>query len=148
MLMLRHRKTIAVLTLMSGLLGGTAVARACALDQRPSVYADGQLARSNTQVPTTAAQLAAWAPFVFPRTYQAGRAVTFTEDRREVARSLAAAAMRRPWRWQFGDGQLAYGWTVRHTYGRAGSWRITVDAYDPGTARWYTFDQALIAIHR
>jgi hypothetical protein len=147
-MMLRYRTAIALLTLAGGLLGGTVMASACALDQRPSVFADGQLAHRNTQVPTTATQLAAWAPFVFPHTYQAGHAVTFTEDRREVARSLVAAAMRRPWRWQFGDGQVGYGWTVHHTYARAGSWRITVDAYDPGTARWYTFDQALIAIHR
>jgi hypothetical protein len=100
----------------------------------------------NTHVPTTSAQLAGWAPFVFARSYPVRRAIVLTENRREVARSLTVAAMRRPWRWKFGDGQVAYGWTVRHTYAHPGDWRISVDAYDPGTRQWYNFDQVVITV--
>jgi hypothetical protein len=137
---------MALLGLAGCLLSVPAVARACSLDSQPSAYADGQRDRLNTQVPTTSAQLAGWAPFVFGRSYPVRRAIVLTEDRREVARSLTAAAMRRPWRWRFGDGQVAYGWTVRHAYAHPGHWRIAVDAYDPGTRQWYNFDQAVITV--
>jgi hypothetical protein len=116
------------------------------LDLQPSAYADGQRDRVNTQVPTTSAQLAGRDLFVFARGYPVRRAIVLTEDRREVARSLTAAAMRRPWRWRFGDGQVAYGWTVRHAYAHAGHWRISVDAYDPGTRHSYNFDQVVITV--
>ena len=145
--MIRHCSVwVALVGLAGCLLGVPTMARACALDSRPSAYADGHRDRLNTQAPTTAAQLAGWAPFVFARTYPARRAIVLTENRREVARSLTAAAMRRPWRWEFGDGQVAYGWTVRHAYAYPGRWRISVDAYEPGTRQWYTFDQVVITI--
>jgi hypothetical protein len=38
--------------------------------------------------------------------------------------------MRRPWRWQRGDGATAYSWTVRHAYTSPTWRRIEVDAYD------------------
>lgn len=127
-------------------VGGASSAAACALDQTPSVYANGQLARKNPHLPTTQAQLSVWTYFVFARTYAVHHAITFTENRREVASTLTAAAMRRPWRWRFGDGQVSYGWTVRHSYAHAGRWRVVVDAYDPGTKQWYDFDQVTITV--
>ena len=145
-LLRRYRAWVALLGLAGCLLSVPAVARACALDSRPSAYADGQRDRVNTQVPTSSAQRAGWAPFMFARSYPVRRAIVLTEDRREVARTLTAAAMRRPWRWAFGDGQVAYGWTVRHDYAHPGHWRISVDAYDPGTRQWYNFDQIVITI--
>ena len=123
-------------------------ALACTLDSRPSAYADGQIDRPNPALPTSGAQLASWSPFVFASTVRMHRTVTLTENRREVARSLTAAAMRRPWRWGFGDGHTAYGWTVRHAYARPGRWRITVDAYDPGTRQWYNFDKIILTVQR
>lgn len=149
----RRRRTIrpfhvgcAALALAGGILGGPALARACSLDSRPSVYADGRLALVNKRAPTTRSQLAVWTPFIFDRTYATHQTVTFTENRREVARSLTAAAMRRPWRWRFGDGHTAYGWTVRHAYARPGHWRIHVDAYLARTHQWYSFDQVTVTI--
>jgi hypothetical protein len=145
----RYSAWAALLALAGCLLGGPAVARvarACKLDAQPSAYADGQRDRVNTQAPATSAQLASWAPFVFARSYPVRRAIVLTEDRRELARSLTAAAMRRPWRWELGDGQVAYGWTVRHAYAHPGHWRISVDAYDPGTRQWYNFDQVVITV--
>lgn len=133
---------------VTGTGGGATAVRGCSLDNKPSVYADGQLAGINPTVPLTSAQLATWAFFAFPRTFRARTAVILTENRREVAQTLIPAAMRRPWRWRFGDGQSAFGWTVRHRYARAGSWRIGVDAFDPGTKKWYNFDQVLIRISR
>jgi hypothetical protein len=129
-------------------LSGAAAARACALDSKPSAYADGVLVTVNNSTPTTSAQLTTWAYFVFPRSFAAHRAITLTENRREVAKTLVAAAMRRPWRWHFGDGKIAYGWTVRHSYAAAGRYRIVVDAYLPQTKQWYYFDQAIITIRR
>lgn len=129
-------------------LGSVTLAGACALDQKPSVSVDGRLARLNGHIPTSSAQLATWTYFVFDRSYPARHPVTLTENRREVANTLTAAAMRRPWQWQFGDGHTAYGWTVRHSYAHTGKWRISVAAYDPGTKKWYSFDQVTITVRR
>lgn len=148
--MLRPRLCcLVVASALAGCAFGSAVpARACSLDYRPSAYANGQLDSLNPQIPTTSAQLSTYAVFVFARSYPVRRAITLSENRREVARSLTAAALRRPWRWEFGDGHTAYGWTVHHAYARAGQWRINVDAYDPGSRKWYNFDQVTITIHR
>jgi hypothetical protein len=127
---------------------GALQARACTLDQRPSALADGRLAVANQQTVTNSALLAVWAPFVFPQHFSTRRTVTLWENRAEVARSLTDAAMRTPWRWQFGDGAVSYGWTVHHRWARAAEWRIDVAAYDPGTKRWYSFDQVDVQVAR
>ena len=121
-------------------------ALACMIDSQPSISANGQVARPNLQPPTTEAQLALWAPFVFTRSYQAGTKVVFTENRQEVAQSLVPAAMLRSWRWNFGDGNSATGWTVHHRYSKPGVWLISVDAYFPSTGKWYLFDKVNVRI--
>lgn len=140
---LRVACTAGVLALGAGAIQQ---AHACSLDSKPSVSANGVLARVNTQVPLTDAEVASWTPFVFARPLTPRRIVALAEDRREVANSLTAAAMRRPWLWDFGDKHSAQGWTVRHSYGGQGRYRITVSAYDPGTRRWYQFDQVTITV--
>ncbi len=143
----------AIALLAISVAGGTSVARACTVDQRPSASADGVLARMNPQQPATTAQLAVWAPFVFPRVYAPRHTVALTEDRRQIARALVPAALRRPWRWGITDGTsraayntVSYGWTIRHAFAHAGQWRVEVDAYDPGTRRWYPFDQVAVTV--
>jgi hypothetical protein len=115
-------------------------------EQPATLCADGRRAQPNLQPPTTPAELAVWAPFALAGTYHAGAPIAFSEDRAVVARSLVPAALRQPWRWDFGDGSAATGWTVQHAYAGAGTWRITVRAYFPGTRKWYIFDQADVTV--
>ena len=119
---------------------------ACSLDGVPSLLANGHRVVINTQAPTTAAQLAAFTPFIAPHSYSVGQAITLTEDRREVAISLNAESMRRPWRWQLSDGSVAYGWTIKHSFKRAGHWQVIVEAYYPGDGHWYRFDLASLTV--
>src|SRR5579872_27553 len=56
-------------------------ARACALDQRPSLSTNGRLVVLNKQVARTQAELAIWAFFVVPGVYRTGQPVTMTENR-------------------------------------------------------------------
>ncbi len=121
-------------------------AGACSLDNVPSLTADGRLDQLTTDPPTTSAQLLTYAPFSLPNGYGAERAIVFTEIRNEVVKSLVPAAMQRPWRWEFGDGSTATGWTVKHAYARTGRRRIVVEAYWPPTKQWIAFDQVTITI--
>lgn len=146
--MIRPSLRAAAVAAILALGTGAAQARACSLDSKPSVLANGVLARVNTQAPLSDAEVASWTPFVFARPIAVRHAVTLAENRREVAKSLTATAMRRPWLWDFGDRHSAQGWTVRHSYNGQGRYRITVSAYDPGTKRWYQFDQVTIIVHR
>ncbi len=139
---------LALTMLLGALVMGTTVVRACGLDGKPSMLGNGRLVRINPSYPQTDAQVAYWAVFALPGSYGAGQVVALTENRAEVARTLLPQAMLRPWRWTFGDGATAYGWTVRHTYARAGHWRITTYAYDPGSRTWNNFDQAVITVKR
>lgn len=145
-----QRMLILSTALVAALLAGTRVTagivRACALDNVPSLTADGRLDRITTDPPTTSAQLQTYAPFSLPRSYAAGHAIVFTEIRSEVARSLLPDAMKRPWRWQFGDGGTASGWSVKHAYAHPGRHRIVVEAYWPPTKQWIAFDQVTITI--
>jgi hypothetical protein len=121
-------------------------AQACALDSRPSLTANGALPILNSQVPLTSGQLMAYTPFVFRRPFAVGARISFEENRADVAKSLVPAAMKRPWRWHFGDGKTAFGWTVTHVYTRAAVLNISVDAYDPGTKQWYQFDLVRMSV--
>lgn len=124
------------------------VARACALDQVPSISLDGRLAVANKQAPQTGAQLARWAPFVFLMRPRAGQTVHLAENRKEVAQSLTSQALAHAALWRFGDGRSTPGWKVSHVYRKAGSYRITVLAYDRGSHRWYPFDEATVVVEQ
>ncbi len=141
--------------LAAAVLGGGSIVQACTIDQKPSASANGALARVNLQQPTTAAQLAVWAPFVFPRSYAPRQTITLTEDRAQIARVLEPRAMRRPWRWSFTDGSnhaaynaVTYGWTVRHAFAHPGQWQVNVEAYDPTSKQWYPLDQVAVVVRR
>lgn len=136
----------AAMLLVCGLGIGLAGARACTLDQRPSVTANRQLAAINTRAPRTAAQLAAWTYFVFARSFRAHQPIVLAENRGELARTLSSQALRQQCGWQFGDGHVAYGWTVQHAYAHAGRWPIRVYVWDPQSRRWDLFDQVTITI--
>jgi hypothetical protein len=142
----RYRNVLIAVLCALMLAVPTAVAQACSLDNIPSLSLNGRLPILNKAVPLNSAQLATYAPFVFPRPYPMRSIITFTENRRDVAKSLQASAMRRPWRWHFGDGAVAYGWTVKHSYKHACNIQVSVDAYDPGTKAWYLFDRAQFRI--
>jgi hypothetical protein len=128
------------------LLASTSVARACALDQVPSMSLNGELAIVNGHAPTTAQELARWAPFVFRVRHRVGKRLWLAENRREVGRSLTVQAMSHAALWRFGDGQSALGWRVSHMYRKPATYRITVLAYDRGTRKWYEFDAATVVI--
>src|SRR6266851_5677867 len=104
----RHRKVLIIFFCAIMLAVSTAVAQACSLDNIPSLSLNGRLPILNKAIPLNSAQLATYVPFVFPRPYPVHSIITFTENRRDVAKSLQASAMRRPWRWHFGDGATAY----------------------------------------
>jgi len=146
----RLRRIGAVLT-VSSLLGvlvlvAPSLALACGLDGKPSMSTNGALVERNLLTARTQAQALHWAPFVAVSTYHSGATIALTENRTELARTLLPTVMTHPWRWGFGDGATAYGWTVHHAYKHAGRWRVTTDAYDPISRAWYNFDQAVIVV--
>ncbi len=125
---------------------GTALA--CARDGIPSVSANGRLAVLNKTGGSARLLPAAYAPFVFATSVKAGRAVTFSENNREVAQALPHAFFSRPWRWAFGDGtRVGSGTQVTHIFAKPGDYRITVLAYYPGYAAWQPFDLVTIHVH-
>ncbi len=123
------------------------LASACARDGVPSVSANGRLAVVNRAA--APAVLTTWAPFVFARPIQRGRAVTLAENNREISNAhvLPADVFKHPWRWTFGDGRpAAYGTRVHHTYRKTGTYRIEVRAYYAAYASWQPFDVATIHV--
>lgn len=140
------------MTMKTVIIGGVlalallpSVAAACARDGVPSVSANGQLAVVNHN--TTGVVLTTWSPFVFTRTVRHGHAVALSENNREVARALPRDVFTHPWRWDFGDhSKAAYGTNVRHTYRKAGVYRIAVFAYYAVYSSWQPFDYVTIRV--
>ncbi len=145
-----HRGVVAagLAALIAGGVLGSTGARACALDNKPSLSANGRLVRINQQSPRTDAEVARWTYFVVPGAYRAGQGVALTENRQEVAQTLLPSVMLRPWRWEFGDGVTAYGWGVKHAYTHPGQYVVTADCYNPGDGKWYNFDKATLTVTR
>jgi len=130
-------------------------AAACSLDGIASLSLDGILAARTTDTPT-AATLANWAPFTFGLAYAPSMALRFDEDRSKVARTLPAAALVTPFRWNFGDAgdtagrvgkgkSTTRGFAVTHRYARPGWYKIAVQGYWPSRG-WVLFDNARVHI--
>jgi hypothetical protein len=132
-----------MLTLAS--LGDTATTVACGVDGIPSLSANAVLAQRN-RVPPTGASLSHWAQFVFSSPFRVGEPVRFTENQQLLRHTLAPEAFGHPWRWRFGDGATAVGYTVTHTYKRVGTYTLIVLAYYPSTPAWYELDDALVGV--
>jgi hypothetical protein len=123
-------------------------ARACTIDGKPTGFANGSRAVV-THVTLTVATARTWAPFSFRSPYHAHTAIRLTEDRAGLQGVLQPDdAMRRAWRWEFGDGTHATGWTLTHRYARPGAYRITVLAYYPAFHQYISFDKVRITITR
>jgi hypothetical protein len=127
-------------------LGHLGLARACSLDNVPSISANGMLARLNTVRPVVG-HLAHWAPFVLPVAFRTGAGVRLSENLADLRKSLLTEDFSKPWRWDFGDGTGGSGFTVQHAYKKPGTYRVIVSAYDSKIKFWFQFDAALIPIH-
>jgi chitodextrinase len=122
-------------------------AQACTIDGKPTAFADGSRAVVS-HLKLTVATARTWAPFSFRSAYHAQAAIRLTEDRADLRRVLSPDAMQRAWRWEFGDGTHATGWTVTHHYAHPGAYRITVLAYYPTFRQYISFDKVRITITR
>lgn len=125
----------------------TAIAVACTIDGKATAFANHKLAVL-TRGKLTTASVPTWAPFSFPGRYRAGATITLTEDQAQLRRVLPpeATTTHRAWRWEFGDGTHATGWTVSHRYAHPGTYRISVDAYYPSWHQYFSFDLVRIVV--
>ncbi len=118
-------------------------AQACALDNKPSAYANGALSVVTRSAPT-AASFSWWAHFSFPHVLRVGERVTFRENDAQVRKALPASLRhsRYAWRWRFGDGASEIGDRVSHVYRHPGHYKVSVDVYGTvnGKGEWLTFD--------
>jgi hypothetical protein len=142
----RYLLVLAALALVALSLASVGLATACGLDQKPSMFANGTIARVNKQTPTTAVEVLAWSYFAFLGKYSTHHTIEFREDRVEVAHGLSAEAMRQPIAWSYGDGQAGRGWAVSHHYLRPGRRIVQVFVWDPESGRWDLFDRASIQV--
>ena len=122
---------------------------ACAIDGKPSAYANGVRAVIAKGAPTVAEYQTWWAHFIFPRTFRTGQHIAFHEDDALVRKALQAILPHpdRPWRWRFGDGAALMSDRPTHAYRRAGRYRVSVDAYFSAYG-WKTFDTITITVRR
>ncbi len=121
-------------------------AQACSLDGKPSAYADGVPAVVVHTIPTVATY-AWWAHFAFPRAFRAAQRLRLNEDDRAIRTLLPSSALRRPWRWRFGDGNAQIGDRVTHIYRRPGRYKLSVEAYFPSYG-WQAFDTITVTVRR
>lgn len=120
---------------------------ACTLDGKPTALANGSRAVLS-HVKLTVATARTWAPFSFRVPYHAHTSIRLAEDRAQLRRVLQPDTMQRAWRWEFGDGTHATGWTVTHRYAHPGAYRITVLAYYPTFQQYFSFDTVRITVTR
>lgn len=136
------------LTLVCGLVAAATFAmansaQACALDNKPSAYANGARSVITTGAPTVAT-FSWWAHFTFPHALRVGQRVVFREDDAQVRKALPASLQHSPypWRWRFGDGHAAIADRPSHVYRQPGHYKVSVDVYGKvnGKGEWLTFD--------
>jgi hypothetical protein len=140
------RRVLWLLVVLLAVPAGTAWhALACSIDNIPSLSANGVLARLNT-TPPTKANVRWWEPFVLTQPFAGAQLVRFAENVREVRKALPAQAFSHPWKWTFGDGASATGFSATHVYRKPGRYRVLVSAYYPDYHAWYGFDGALLTL--
>ncbi len=114
------RRPIALLAVILAVLFWPATARACSIDGIVSLSANGNLANL-TDGAATRANIAHWAPFSFIAA-AVGDTLHLREDLGELHRTLPESAFKTPFRWSFGDGAVATGWSPSHRYSRLGAY--------------------------
>jgi hypothetical protein len=124
-------------------LGTSAAASACTLDNVASVAANGQRAVLSSDQPQAGTP---WAPFRFAQAYAVNTAVTLSEDHADLVKSLSPTMLAQPFRWVLGDGSSARGTSVTHAFKREGTFVVRVYAYAASAARWVLFDTVEIHI--
>jgi PKD domain-containing protein len=124
-------------------LGTTAAASACTLDNVASAAANGQRAILSSDQPQAGKP---WAPFRFAQAYAVGTTITLSEDHADLAKSLSPTMLVQPFRWVLGDGSSMRGTSVTHAFKRAGTYVVQVYAYAASAARWVLFDAIQIEI--
>jgi hypothetical protein len=87
-----------------------------------------------------------WAPFTVGAAVASGTPLHLGEVGADLARTLPAATLAAPYRWDFGDGEAALGHAVTHRYARAGLYRLTVYGFAAGPRRLFAFDAALVRV--
>ena len=127
------------------LAGSSQAVSACSIDGKPSLAANGLLARVYTVRPNPA-NFQHWAPFAFASSFPAGTKIQLSENLANVRLSLPAQRLRKPWRWSFGDGTTGTGASTVHSYARPGDYRLGVSAYYSSYKRWFEFDAVLVHI--
>lgn len=144
--MSRIRRMAILGAALAGVTAMPLAAQACTIDGKATAFANGHLAIRTTFTPQT---MRTWALFSFPGRYRAGAMVRFSEDKASLRNVLASEAMKSPWRWEFGDGTHATGWTVTHLYAHAGIYRIFVAAYYGASSHQYgPFDSLRLVVTR
>jgi len=101
------------------------VAKACGLGPTATMTANDTQALfypQNAQVQNTPSG-------IFSSDYISNQGITFTEDLSRLPTPVNPDDYR--WHWDFGDGQSASGFQVKHQYTKAGTYRIHVDLTDP-----------------
>jgi hypothetical protein len=85
---------------------------------------------------------------VAPGVYPTGQPVLLQENQGRLRVTLPSSAFRTPWRWAFGDGTLAQGRSVRHSYRHRGTYVVGVQAYliNGHASAWYLFDSVVIQV--
>ncbi len=124
---------------------GPAAARACSIDGKPTVSANGQRAVL-THLAFTQQTASSWALFTFRSRYRAGTPIALKEDSLSLSKVLPLEALGHPWRWQFGDKLQSVGMVVAHRYARPGIYRIVVSAYYPSFHQYFPFDTVRIKV--
>ncbi|HXT35794.1 MAG TPA: PKD domain-containing protein [Chloroflexota bacterium] len=117
---------------------------ACGIDGIPSMTMNGRLVTIN-YAQATKANFAHWASFSLG-TAKSGTDLRFSENTRELHKSLTARAFATPFQWTFGDGSTARGLTVAHRYAKPGWYKVNVNYYYTPRKSWIPFDSAQLQI--